>query len=885
MNDELELILLTNGHIVPEWVKGKVSKNKKEVQDKLVEYFNESPQKALFYLGFAEVKGAMSASVNFWHSLSHCFVNQLRLTENIEELREKALVDVPDGFFQSLLEEAPFFQGAEYLSSNLLLEWWDLLNKFYQKSIKPDKGTVAEFLGKYANDVHLADRIYFHLVENRKDSISPFAFLATYSAAVTKEGRSQHRPLRAALNDFADQPEKLVELLSTVYKVAEHSPLIHNIVDSGELFHPLGFESEEAFEFLNQVPEFEENGILCRIPNWWKGARKGVSIAVSFGEKKRSLVGLESLLDFNMSLTVAGQTITLKEAQAILDESQGLALIKGRWVTVDREKLSATLDQWELLQEMVGDDGFTLSEAMRVIGGLDSDISAPDGVEFEADFGSWMKSVFEKMRDPEMIKDVKTTKDFKAELRPYQQKGLNWLALLGSINFGACLADDMGLGKTIQVIALINSLRRKKAYSCSLLIVPASLIHNWASELTKFGPNIKFAIGHPSGGEHYIGKKPNAEVFAENDIIITTYGLAKKTDWIHDNQWNYVILDEAQAIKNAGTLQTKAVKRIQARNRLALTGTPIENNLGDLWSLFDFLNPGLLGSKNEFKKLIKDNDGDYSRIRKIISPYILRRLKTDKSIISDLPDKIEVDSYSQLTKKQAVLYQEQVQTLAKSLEEADETGIERKGLVLSTLMKFKQICNHPSQFLGDGEFNQKHSGKFERLKEICETVHAKRERILIFTQFKEMTDALNEFMEQQFGRSGFVLHGGTPIKHRKEMVEKFQSDDYHPFFILSLKAGGTGLNLTAANHVVHFDRWWNPAVENQATDRAFRIGQKKSVVVHKFITEGTFEEKVDEMLKEKSALSDNLLADTKSSWITEMNNDELISMFSMGGTK
>jgi len=290
-----------------------------------------------------------------------------------------------------------------------------------------------------------------------------------------------------------------------------------------------------------------------------------------------------------------------------------------------------------------------------------------------------------------------------------------------------------------------------------------------------------------------------------------------------------------------------------------------------------------MGTKEEFKKLTKEGEHSYSKIRKIISPYILRRLKTDKSIISDLPDKIELDSYSQLTKKQFVLYQKQVDELKKSIENSE--GMERKGLVLATLMRFKQICNHPSQYLGDNDYNEKDSGKFNRLKEICETVKEKRERMLIFTQFKEMTEPLNNYLYKIFGKPGFVLHGGTQIKKRKEMVNKFQSDEYYPYFVLSLKAGGTGLNLTKANHVVHFDRWWNPAVENQATDRVFRIGQKKSVLVHKFICEGTFEEKIDEMLKHKSKLSDSILSKTDGVKFTEMSNDDIIKMFSINTLK
>jgi len=347
-------------------------------------------------------------------------------------------------------------------------------------------------------------------------------------------------------------------------------------------------------------------------------------------------------------------------------------------------------------------------------------------------------------------------------------------------------------------------------------------------------------------------------------------------------RWKYVILDEAQAIKNPGTKQTKAVKKLIAANRIVMTGTPVENRLSDLWSIFDFINPGLLGSSQEFgrfaKNLNKDPEG-YARLRRVISPYILRRLKTDKSVISDLPEKVEMKTWSYLGKKQAVLYQKLVDDLHRSMENAE--GIQRKGIILSSLMKFKQICNHPDQYLGTGSFDEKESGKFGRLREICETIYEKRERVLIFTQFREMTEPLASLLHTLFGQEGLILHGGTPVGRRKEIVARFQDEEYVPFMVLSLKAGGVGLNLTAANHVVHFDRWWNPAVENQATDRAFRIGQKKNVVVHKFITKGTVEEKIDQMIEGKVKLSHDVIQAGTEAWITEMNNDELMHMFTL----
>ena len=458
----------------------------------------------------------------------------------------------------------------------------------------------------------------------------------------------------------------------------------------------------------------------------------------------------------------------------------------------------------------------------------------------------------------------------------YQERGVSWLHLMKTLGLGACLADDMGLGKTIQIIALLNYNRMQRKEK-ALLVVPASLIGNWMSELEKFAPSLRYYVCHPSENKEI----EENEALAEGvQLVITTYGMLAKYEWLQQQRWDSLILDEAQAIKNPGTKQTKLVKHMNADFRIAMTGTPIENRLGDLWSLFDFLNKGLLGTAKEFTQFtrrLRESTEGYSRLRQVVSPFILRRLKTDRTIITDLPDKIEMKSYAALTKKQVVLYNKLVKELQEKLESAEE-GIQRKGLVLAALMKFKQICNHPDQYLGQMVYGEQDSGKFARLREICETIYEKRERVLIFTQFKEITESLRGFLETIFQHKGLVLHGETQVSKRKELVEAFQGKEYVPFMVLSIKAGGVGLNLTAANHVIHFDRWWNPAVENQATDRAFRIGQQKNVIVHKFITQGTVEEKIDQIIADKTRLSGEIVPDIQEGWITEMDNGQLMDL-------
>jgi len=404
--------------------------------------------------------------------------------------------------------------------------------------------------------------------------------------------------------------------------------------------------------------------------------------------------------------------------------------------------------------------------------------------------------------------------------------------------------------------------------------------------MKRFAPTLEAAFIHPSETEKTVlaaiaGKA--GEVLTKTDVVLTTYGMLFRQKWLLDMEWRLVILDEAQAIKNPSTRQTKTVKQLKADARIALTGTPVENRLSDLWSLFDFLCPGLLGSAAKFKNFVKgleEREHDrYAPLRNLVGPYILRRLKTDKSIISDLPDKTEMKAFCGLAKKQAAIYARSVEELANALEEL--VGMKRRGLVLAYLMRFKQICNHPSQFLGDGGYEPADSGKFDRLRTICEEIVSRQEKVLVFTQFREITEPIAAFLEGVFGREGLVLHGGTAVKKRRTLIDMFQKEDGPPFFVLSLKAGGIGLNLTAASHVVHFDRWWNPAIENQATDRAFRIGQHRNVVVHKFICRGTVEEKIDALIEEKTNLADDILKAGAESILTEMSNEELLNVVAL----
>jgi SNF2 family DNA or RNA helicase len=470
-----------------------------------------------------------------------------------------------------------------------------------------------------------------------------------------------------------------------------------------------------------------------------------------------------------------------------------------------------------------------------------------------------------------------------ATLRPYQRRGLDWLTFLASLGLGCCLADDMGLGKTVQLLALETLEREREAGAGpTLLVCPVSLVGNWQRETARFTPGLRVYAHH--GPARLTGELLTARL-TEADLVVTTYATATRDiEELAGHRWRRVVLDEAQAVKNSLSRSARAVRRLTAGHRIALTGTPMENRLAELWSIMDFLNPGILGSAELFRSRYAipiERHGQTQpaeRLRAITRPYLLRRLKTDPAIIKDLPEKIEIKQFCRLTAEQASLYQSVVNEMMERIEQS--TGIERRGNVLAAMAKLKQVCNHPAQLLHDRSAVAGRSGKILRLEEILEEILAAGHRALCFTQFTEFAEMLLPHLAARFGQDVAYLHGGTPRRQRDELVTRFQSADGPPIFLLSLRAGGTGLNLTAANHVLHLDRWWNPAVENQATDRAFRIGQKRNVQVHKFVCTGTLEEKIDEMIEEKKALAALVVADGEG-WLTELSTRELHSVFAL----
>ncbi|MFO7750974.1 MAG: DEAD/DEAH box helicase [Desulfobacteraceae bacterium] len=859
----------------------RLGKKQQRLNHDIYERYRREEMQWLLFLGCCDSSIPLSPSLGFWRRVGNIFVEKLKTFPDIEEVRHRVNIEPPQEELEEMVEAAPLMTGMEHLDKELLVEVIGELNTVFCGEIEQYNGSVRDFFHEFSPHVHLSGRVYFHLVENR-DREFPFQFLATYAAE--SKSNQKHRRLQYALEEYRNRDDELLELLTTVHMAAKKSPMLKKLRDTGELFHHLAWSADEAYEFLRQVPLFEHYGIVCRIPDWWKQKKAASKIRIQLGTSQPSFVGSASLLDFQADLYFGDDPVSLEEARALLSQSSGLARLKNRWIEVDRERLEALLKAYEKAMVLNKRRGLTMGEALQLQ--LHPEQLNPDGEESDIEIarGQWLETVMDTLKDPGRAPANGPGEGFTAELRQYQQKGVNWLLFLDNLGLGACLADDMGLGKTVQILGFLSAVKEKAPEKPSLLIIPASLISNWESEIHRFLPGLRYHIVHPGyNASGTAGKKKKKPDLAQTDLVITTYAIAQRHKWISDVPWRSLILDEAQAIKNPGTKQTRCVKGMTAETRITMTGTPIENRLGDLWSLFDFLNPGLLGTAKEFKAFsaqLKKEPSGYKRLKQVVTPFILRRMKTDRAIVPDLPEKVEMKTFPQLTKQQVVLYQDFVDELEQRLEKSQE-DIQRKGVILSSLIKFKQICNHPDQYLGTGEFAPEESGKFLRLKELCETIHSKRERVLVFTQFKEMAAPLASFLETVFHQEGSVIHGSVPVKKRKAAIELFQEKAYVPFMVLSLKAGGTGLNLTRANHVIHFDRWWNPAVEDQATDRAFRIGQKKGVLVHKFITRGTIEEKIDMMIDKKKNLSGQVISNSGEDLVTEMDNSRLMEMFKL----
>ncbi len=682
------------------------------------------------------------------------------------------------------------------------------------------------------------------------------------------------------------------QLLADLGKASRIVPLMEKCLESAR---PIGLEmqTEEAYSFLRELaPLLEQNGFGVMLPSWWEkpGSRLGIKLQLKGAAKKESQVGpaffgLDSLVSYDWQLSLGGDILTKAEFAELARLKVPLIQIRGKWMELRPTEIEAAIAFFQKNR----DREMTLADALR-LGQCLSGQKLPDvdstlpvlGVKAEGGIEQILKS----LANPGSLEEIPSPQKFQGTLRPYQLRAVSWLEYLHRIGLGACLADDMGLGKTIELIAFL--LREREKMDCSkdpfppaLLICPMSVAGNWQKELERFAPGLRVLMHH---GQDRLTGPDLLQMASGKDVVITTYALAQRDEEsLSAISWSHVILDEAQNIKNQTARQTQSIKRLPSGQKIALTGTPVENRLSELWSIMDFLNPGYLGSFQSFRKTFVlpiekyKNKSRSDALRSIIQPFVLRRLKTDPTVIQDLPEKMEMRVNYSLTAEQASLYAAVVKELLDRIESLE--GIERRGQILAALTKLKQICNHPALFLQDGSALPDRSGKLSRLEEMLYEVLAGGDRALIFTQYAGMGAMLRHHLQEKLGVEALFLHGGTSRKQRDDMVQRFQAGGA-PIFILSLKAGGFGLNLTAASHVFHFDRWWNPAVENQATDRAFRIGQKKNVFVHKFVCLGTLEERIDRMIEQKKALAESVIG-TGESWLTELSNEALRDMISL----
>jgi hypothetical protein len=646
----------------------------------------------------------------------------------------------------------------------------------------------------------------------------------------------------------------------------------------------------EAYQFLRQaVPLLEESGFGVLVPGWWtpRGARR-LGIRVRLGSAPyqaahdgHATFSESSLVKFDWKLAIGDDELDARELKRLARLKMPLVKVRGQWVEIDATRVEDAIRFWEKRRR---GRGVGAAEALRVA--LAPLAEAPGLPVVEVSAEGWLAELLARIGEGvPAVAPFSSPDGFVGVLREYQSRGAAWLTFLANHGLGGCLADDMGLGKTIQYIAFLLANRLPEQHRRpSLLICPTSVIGNWRRELRRFAPDVRVMTHH--GPDRSLGKRL-VEAVRGHDVVLSTYSLLDRDESsLRQVAWAGIVLDEAQNVKNPATRRARAVRTFSGGYRFAMTGTPVENRLSELWAIVDFLNPGYLGSRESFRRsfavpIERWSDSERAaELRRLVQPFVLRRVKTDPNVIQDLPEKLESRVYCTLTREQATLYQAVVDEMLREIDASE--GIERRGRVLAALLRLKQVCNHPASFLGDGDRRPLggRSGKLARLEEMLEEVIEEGEAALVFTQFAEFGHRLREYLQVRLGRDVQFLHGGVPVRARDAMVTRFQRPDGPPVFLLSLKAGGTGLNLTRATHVFHFDRWWNPAVEDQATDRAFRIGQSRTVQVHKYVCAGTLEERIDALIESKQALAEQVVG-AGESWLTELTSAELRDLLAL----
>ncbi|MCL1079265.1 DEAD/DEAH box helicase [Parashewanella spongiae] len=799
---------------------------------------------------------AISALNHFSDVCLNQFIKQTSFTQ-------KALKGVTDTFVQSTIEDESI-----YLNDEQYHHWYTWFSRL-QSEQQGSEFTICFKLIEASDG--LGDNWGLDIQLQSKRDPSFMVSLCEF----WKQKDNEHKLYTKLLGQHIER-----FLLLQLGYASRIYPIIERFFEAKMQLPFAALTHDQAFQFLKEDAwSLSACGYRIIVPAWWttkgrlkaKAKLKAKKNNSSTSKADGGFLSQDNLIQFDFNYAMGEHELDANEWQQLLEAKSELVYFRGNWVEINKDEML----KMQKLIETANKDRKQGNVADLISLSADSD-------SYDVELDTQVQQMFDQLLNKDAFKSVAQPKNLKATLRPYQNRGLSWLAYLESLGMNPCLADDMGLGKTMQVISLLLRSPQKQP---AILIAPTSVVGNWFKELQKFAPEIKALIHHGSNRKNIAF----ADQVAQYQVVITSYGLLRKDKTIlKDIDWSRIIIDEAQNIKNPMAQQTKALLSLSAPSRLALTGTPIENRLMDLWSIFNFLNPGLLGSQASFRKqfetpIQRDNNLVQNKLlKRIVEPFILRRLKTDKNIIQDLPDKIEQKVYCQLSGEQASLYQTLVDEITEQIEEAESDNAKQKAVMLSALLKLKQCCNHPAQLLQDGsDFSVERSIKLQRLVELCTEAMNNQESILIFSQFTDICGQLELLLKKQHGFNTYYLHGGTSRTKREKMVDEFQQTETAPsIFILSLKAGGVGITLTKANHVIHFDRWWNPAVENQATDRAFRIGQNKTVFAHKFISIGTIEEKIDDMLESKQKIADSIVG-ADESWLSKLDAKAFVKLIQL----
>jgi len=823
-------------------------------------------------------------------------------TDDPRRLVDSLLAEALDMFVRWSIPHDPIASetDAEKPADNIHDAWLNALcsgNPVFEWQRANDVRDFQAQLRRWAREAQLLNRspfsLCFRLVEPDGDEVGgkrawkvEYLLQPKADSSLLLPVGGLWKPASRAARQLRAYGEGSVEFILTA--LGQAAGLCPSIADSLQQQYPDGFETDNggAWHFLReQAPALRSAGFNVMLPPWWldhgPAGRLSATVRASSPNADGTGAGmfsLDSVASFDVTVSLGGDPMTVDELRALARLKSPLVNVRGQWTHVESADISAALRLLERRAEKTLSGRELLALALgaeKRIGGIEV-----AGVQLEG----WIGDLVGDLSRREELTELAQPEGFSGTLRPYQVRGFSWLAFLRRWRLGACLADDMGLGKTIQALALFQHERNNGEKRPVLLVCPTSVLNNWRKEAASFTPELPVLIHHGMSRRKKAAFRAAARKHA---LVVTSYGLLMRdVDTLKEVDWAGAVFDEAQYIKNPDAKQSRAARAVKADYRVVMTGTPVENHVGDLWALMDLLNPGLLGARSaftaDFQKPIHVY-GDAARadvLRAVTGPFILRRMKTDKSVISDLPDKIEMKEFCALTREQASLYEAVIEDMRNRLDGVE--GIERRGVILATLTKLKQVCNHPAHFLKDNSVLNDRSGKLTRLREILLEIYETRERTLVFSQFAEMGVLLKRYVRDLFGDEVFFLHGGTPRAQRDEMVERFQNDEGAPrVFVLSLKAGGTGLNLTGANHVIHYDRWWNPAVENQATDRAYRIGQGRNVVVRTFVVAGTLEERIDSLIEKKTGIAEQVIGSGEQ-WLTELSNADLFELIRLG---